>query len=86
MKKIIKISLLLMLIVSNVFGSGLSDSLLKVFDFLDNGLIQAVAGLLLVGAGFAIAQKGNEASGKLWAIVIGISIVYGARGIAEALF
>ena len=87
MNKVLRITLVLSIFLTNMFGSELSDRLDKVWTFLDQGLIQSIATLLLVVAGLTLAF-GNVEKGKvyLWSIVIGISIVYGARGIAELVF
>ncbi len=87
MKNILKVGLILSLMITSLFASSMEESLNKVFDFLDEGIIKLIAGLLLIGAGGVLAF-GNVEKGKvqLWCVVIGISIVYGAKTIAGALF
>jgi type IV secretory pathway VirB2 component (pilin) len=87
MKKILKVSLILSLLVTSLFAGTMEENLNKVFDFLDDGIVKGIAGLLLVSAG-GILAFGNVEKGKvqLWCVVIGISIVYGAKTIADALF
>ncbi|MDY0322057.1 MAG: TrbC/VirB2 family protein [Arcobacteraceae bacterium] len=81
--RIFKISTLLLILVSSAFGSELADNINKIWEFLDDGVVQAVAGVLIATAGFTLAF-GNVDKAKvyLWGIVIGISLVYSARGVA----
>lgn len=82
--RIFKIATLLLVLVSSAFASELADNLNKVWEFLDDGVVQAVAGILIATAGFTLAF-GNVDKAKvyLWGIVIGISLVYSARSVAS---
>jgi len=87
MKVLLKISLVVALFTSALFGADMAGTLEKAYEFLDDGVVKSIATLLIVAAGLTIAS-GQFEKGKvyLWAVVIGISLVYGAKTIAEALF
>ncbi|UXC30743.1 TrbC/VirB2 family protein (plasmid) [Aliarcobacter butzleri] len=87
MRKVLKIGLILSLLITSLYAGTMAESINKVYDFLDDGIVKGIAGLLLVSAG-GILAFGNVEKGKvqLWCVVIGISIVYGAKTIADAIF
>jgi len=87
MKVLLKTSLLVALFTSALFGADISSTLDKVFEFLDDGVVKSIATLLIVAAGLTLAF-GNIEKGKIliWCVIIGISLVYGAKTIAETLF
>ncbi len=79
--------LIMLMLISNVFGAGIEETFGKVFEFLDNGIVQSIAVLLMVGLGLLLAF-GNVQKFKveMYCLVAGIAIVYSAKEIAEAVF
>lgn len=87
MKTISRVIVILMLFVSFGEAATLADITNKVFEFLDDGTVKGIAGLLIAAASLTIAF-GNVEKGKglLWCVVIGIGLLYSAKTISESIF
>lgn len=86
MKNALKIMLILFVSFTSAYAD-MAGSLQKVHEFVQDDIVKAVATILFIVAGFMLASgKWQEGKGYLWGIVIGISLVYGAPEIVNAVF
>ncbi len=85
-KNSIRIAIILLLTITNAYA-GIEDTIDKVFDFLDDGIVQSVAVLLMVGVGATLASgRADKFKTEMYCVLFGVGIIYSAKEIAEAIF
>ncbi len=59
----------------------------KVQELLDSDVTKVIAGILIAICGFYIASgQFEKGKGYAWGLIIGISVVYGAKWIADFIW
>ncbi|RXK00453.1 hypothetical protein CRU98_04655 [Arcobacter sp. CECT 8986] len=89
MKNILKIGFYLVLISSSLFASDnpFVAPLKKVQELLDGDVTKVIAGILIAICGFYVGSgQFEKGKGYAWGLIIGISIVYGAKWIADFIW
>jgi len=87
MKRLLLSTVLVFLFASSAYANPFIEPLEKVNDLLEDGVVQAIAGILIAIAFFYVAS-GNFEKGKgyAWGVIIGISGVYAAKWIANFIW
>jgi type IV secretory pathway VirB2 component (pilin) len=87
MRNLFKISFIVLFFANKLFANPFIEPLEKVAELLDDGIVQAIAVLLLAVCGFYVSS-GNFEKGKVyaWGLIIGTSVVFGANYIVNFIW
>lgn len=87
MKNIFRIVFTVLLFATALHANPFIEPLEKVHELLENDVTKAIAVILIAVCGFYVSS-GDFQRGKTyaWGIIIGVSLVYGAKWIADFIW
>jgi type IV secretory pathway VirB2 component (pilin) len=87
MKSLLKICFLILLFANSLFANPFTEPLEKVHALLEDDITKAIAGILIALCGFYVSSgQFDKGKGYAWGLIIGISLVYGSKWIADFIW